>query len=483
MGTTRRGLSIWGAERHGRPLRRSEESEMKATPSRDVASTAAGATRRRALGRIAAGAGGGPLLAACGGPGSPAEPQAAEPASFDGKVLQHWGSYDAPGRDAWLKHYERFVQEKAPGLKVEIQNVTNAEYLPKLTAAIVGGAPPNSCRFKENLNNDLAARNNVLALDGYFSRDKTVRLADFTAQSVEALTYKDKPYGMPHYHQYVILGWNKALFQQAGLNPERPPETWQELRDYARRLTIPDKGQWGFRLYEFGPPPREQLFNWYMEWVWRNGGEVWNRERTRATLDGVESVQALQTHVDMLYGDRTVIPPDQTQLGVESGKLAMWMPTAVGVLNLRRTQPDLNFGLGPMPKNKQFATQLQTNSLAIISGARERDVAWSSLAYLAREDQMQLWQAEPQLSAVPVRKALLDKAPWSDPASGWRPIIDVLKMPGNRAKPHIPEWDEYTEKNIAPFLTEAWRQQKGPKDALSEANRQANAWLDARPKG
>ena len=65
MGTTRRGISIWGAERHGRPLRRSEESEMKATPSRDAASTAAGATRRRALGRIAAGAGGGPLLAAC----------------------------------------------------------------------------------------------------------------------------------------------------------------------------------------------------------------------------------------------------------------------------------------------------------------------------------------------------------------------------------------------------------------------------------
>ena len=59
----------------------------------------------------------------------------------------------------------------------------------------------------------------------------------------------------------------------------------------------------------------------------------------------------------------------------------------------------------------------------------------------------------------------------------------MLKMPGGRAKPHIPEWDEYTEKNIAPFLTEAWRQQKAPKDALTEAHRQANAWLDARPKG
>ena len=41
-------------------------------------------------------------------------------------------------------------------------------------------------------------------------------------------------------------------------------------------------------------------------------------------------------------------------------------------------------------------------------------------------------------------------------------------MPGNRPKPRIPEWDEYTEKNIVPYLTEAWRQQKSPKDALTE---------------
>jgi hypothetical protein len=35
---------------------------------------------------------------------------------------------------------------------------------------------------------------------------------------------------------------------------------------------------------------------------------------------------------------------------------------------------------------------------------------------------------------------------------------------------------------LVPYLTEAWRQQKTPKDALTEANRMANAWLEARPK-
>src|SRR5262249_27206060 len=161
---------------------------------------------------------------------------------------------------------------------------------------------------------------------------------------------------------------------------------------------------------------------------------------------------------------------------------AMWMPTAVGVLNLRKTQPDLDFGLGPMPRNKQFATQLQTNSLAIVSGAKERDIAWTAIAYMSREDQMQLWQADAALSAVPVRKALLDRAPWSDAASGWAPIIDVLKMPGGRPKPHIPDWAQVTEKHTGPSLVEAGRKRRPPRGALPESARRPSAGRAARPK-
>jgi ABC-type glycerol-3-phosphate transport system substrate-binding protein len=442
-----------------------------------------GWSRRRALGAALGGGGVVSILAACArapvaGPDSKPTPGA----RFDGRVLQHWGSYDGAGIAAWTRFYDQFVESQAPGLRVDIQGVPNPEYLPKLTAAIVAGSPPDFCRFKENLNNDMAARKNALALDAYLAKDKAVKLADFTPSSVAALTFKDAPYGLPHYHQYVILGWNKTLFKQVGLNPDKPPETWAELRDYAKRLTDPDKGQWGFKLYEYGPPVREQQFNWFMEWVWRNGGDVWaDKERTRSTVDSPASVDAMQTMVTMIAGDRSAIPQDQPQIGVETGKLAMWMPTAVGVLNLRKTQPDLDFGLGPMPRNKQFATQLQTNSLAIITGAKERDLAWAAIAYMSRDDQMQLWQADADLSAVPVRKALFDRAPWSDAASGWTPIIDVLKMPGGRPKPHIPDWDEFTEKNICPFLFDAWTQKKAPKDALIESARQANAWLAARP--
>jgi ABC-type glycerol-3-phosphate transport system substrate-binding protein len=442
-------------------------------------------TRRTSLAALATASAA--LASACGAAGTggatagtSGAPGAAK--RWDGTTLALWGSYGAAERDALLKFYERFAQEQAPGLQTEIQIYTNAEFMTKLTAALAGGTGPDFTRFKEYQAIDTAARQSTLALDALLSKEKTLKLTDFTTQSVEGSKYQDKVYGVPHHHQLVILGWNKELFKQVGLDPEKAPETVQDLREYARRLTAPERGQWGFRLYEFGPPPREQIFNWFMEWVWRNGGDVWNKDRSRATLDTPEAVQALQVMVDMVYGDKSTIPPEQPQLNIETGKLGLYMPTGAGVLSLKKTAPDLNFGLGPMPKLKQFATQLQHNTFSIMTNSKLRDLTWQAITFMARDDVMQAWQADPQIATVPVKKALLEKAPWSDPASGWKPIIDVVKMPGNRPKPHIPDWDEYTEKNIVPLLTEAWRQQKTPKDALAEANRMANAWLDARPK-
>jgi ABC-type glycerol-3-phosphate transport system substrate-binding protein len=442
--------------------------------------------RRRAL--LALTGGGAALAAACGLPGGAgtggSAPAGGTPAGkrWDGTTLALWGSYGPGERDALQPFYDRFAREQAPGLKTEIQIYTNAEFMTKLTAALAGGTGPDFTRFKEYQAVDTAARGSTLALDGLLSKEKTLKLADFTQQSVDGSKYKDKLYGIPHHHQFVMLGWNKELFKQVGLNPDRAPETVDELREGARRLTNPANGQWGFREYEFGPPPREQIFNWFMEWVWRNGGDVWNQDRTRSTVGSPESVAALQILVDLLYADRSAIPPDQTQLGIETGKLGIYMPTGAGVLSLKKTAPDLDFGLGPMPKLKQFATQLQHNTFSIMSNSKLQDVTWQALLFMCRDDVMQQWQSDPQIATVPVKKALLDKSPWSDPASGWKPIIDVVKMPGNRPKPFVPDWDEFTEQHVVPFLTQAWRQEKSPKDALTEAAGQANAWLAARPK-
>ena len=63
-----------------------------------------------------------------------------------------------------------------------------------------------------------------------------------------------------------------------------------------------------------------------------------------------------------------------------------------------------------------------------------------AISFMSRDDVMQQWQSDATIATVPVKKALFESPPWSDLASGWKPIIDVLRMPGNRPKPSIPKW-------------------------------------------
>ena len=59
-------------------------------------------------------------------------------------------------------------------------------------------------------------------------------------------------YGIPYTVDLSGLVWNKELFREAGLDPERPPETWDELIEYAQKLTkTNDSGeveQYGFAI-------------------------------------------------------------------------------------------------------------------------------------------------------------------------------------------------------------------------------------------
>jgi ABC-type glycerol-3-phosphate transport system substrate-binding protein len=412
------------------------------------------------------------VAGACRPGGETAQPGGAAKRVQTG-LLQLWGSYGAMERDVLLKYLNQFAALH-PGTTVELQIYTNQDFMTKLIAALAGGTGPDFVRFKEYQALDMAALGYAVELDGLVSKDKRIRLDDFTTQSVEGSRYKNKLAGIPHHHQFVMMGWNKTLFQQAGLNPDKGPETWDELRDFARRLRKPENDVWGFRLYEIAGKPREQQFNWFMEFVWRNGGDVFNKDRTQVLLDRPESIEAMQFMVDLMYRDKSTPTPADPIPDANKGKVAIWMPTGAGFLNVRQTAPDLVWGIGPMPRKKQFATQAQHNTFSMLKVSKLQDLTWEAIIYLASDEVASKWQ--PEVATIPVRKSVYEKPPYSnDP--GWKQIIDILRMPGNRPKPHVPNWDEFTEETICPYLLEAWAQQKSPKDALMEATRQGNAWL------
>ena len=366
--------------------------------------------------------------------------------------------------------------------------------------------PPDVARLKEYRLADLGARDALFALDGHVARDPAVRLADFTPQSVEGSRatirnqrdqkdgrgrQSERPLlGLPDSHQLVVLYWNTDLVVAAGGDPARAPATWEALRQAARAaMAVAPATQpagradhaakwWGFQFYEFSL--REQVYCWFMEWVWRAGGEVWagqGRDRTRATLDTPEALRVLQFHLDLLYGDRTAVPPGAPVAdliaNVAQGRVGYWMTTANAALTYARTAPGLRFGVGPMPADRRDAHQRQHNALSVFKDSRAPDLAYRLVGFRSREDVQARWAAEG--AWLPVRPALWTRPPFSQDAL-WQAIGRIVQRPGNRTKPVVPEWDAFTGA-VLPHLLAAWRDEVPPRQALAAAERAAVTYL------
>src|SRR5699024_4515820 len=74
-------------------------------------------------------------------------------------------------------------------------------------------------------------------------------LDDFYEGFMSNSQIDDHVWSLPFQRSTIVLYYNKDAFEEAGLDPERPPETWDELVEYGEALTIDDgKTQWGLEI-------------------------------------------------------------------------------------------------------------------------------------------------------------------------------------------------------------------------------------------
>src|SRR5260370_22425715 len=83
-------------------------------------------------------------------------------------------------------------------------------------------------------------------------------------------TYNGKFYAVPFQRSTPVMYYNKDAFAEAGLDPEKPPVTWQELANVAQKLTQRE----GDRVTRWGLELPLEAFNWfYYPLVYANAGE------------------------------------------------------------------------------------------------------------------------------------------------------------------------------------------------------------------
>jgi sn-glycerol 3-phosphate transport system substrate-binding protein len=94
------------------------------------------------------------------------------------------------------------------------------------------------------------ARDNYLILD-YLENDSELDMDDYYPAMWDYARYEGKICAIPYNISTPVMYYNKDLFKSAGLDPEKPPQTWDELLTYAKAITKDENGDgnpeiWGF---------------------------------------------------------------------------------------------------------------------------------------------------------------------------------------------------------------------------------------------
>ena len=227
---------------------------------------------------------------------------------------------DAQFWDAFGKLY--------PSIKVTKQNLSYNEMLDKLRTAALGKAAPMVARLPILWGVEFAAKGQ---LREFGPADVGYGADEFWPGAMKSVTWKGKTHGVPTNNETMALIWNAGLFRDAGLDPESPPATWDDVVAYSRKIKE-KTGKYGYgmvaRVNAGNTPFR------FMPQVWAYGGGALDEAEASPTYKTVYANNAgtraaLQASYDMYVRDKSVPVSALTNTQVEnqdpfiSGNLAM----------------------------------------------------------------------------------------------------------------------------------------------------------------
>ena len=120
-----------------------------------------------------------------------------------------------------------------PNIKVSKLSLDYNTMLDKLRAASLGKAAPMVARLPILWGSEFAAKGMLMPFgpaDVGFGDD------EFWPGALKSVTWKGRKYGVPTNNETMALIWNADLFKQAGLDPEKPPATWDDLVVYSKQI-------------------------------------------------------------------------------------------------------------------------------------------------------------------------------------------------------------------------------------------------------
>jgi sn-glycerol 3-phosphate transport system substrate-binding protein len=292
-----------------------------------------------------------------------------------------------------------------PGIKVTpIYAGTYQETLVKALTAHKSGTPPVTSVLLSTDMFTLIDEDAIVPIDNFVkTADDKAWLNSFYPAFMMNSRTNGKTWGVPFQRSTVVMYYNKELFKEAGLDANRPPQTWADLKTTATKLTKKDASgkvtQWGVQIPSSGFP-----YWLFQTLTTTNGAILANEAGTQVKFDDPKVIEALQYWVDL--GKAGIHPPGVVEWGTTpkdffEKKVAM-MYTTTGNLTNVKNNAKFDFGVAMIPGNSRKGSPTGGGNFHIFKKATpaQQEAAFKFIKWVTQPEHAAQWSMDTGYVAV-----------------------------------------------------------------------------------
>ncbi|MBS0337988.1 MAG: ABC transporter substrate-binding protein [Proteobacteria bacterium] len=372
-------------------------------------------------------------------------------------------------------------EKENPGIKMKpIYSGTYQESIVKALTAMKSGEPPVLSVLLSTDMFTLIDEGAIVDWTGLAtSADDKVWLKSFYPAFMENSETGGKTWGIPFQRSTIVLYWNKEMFKAAGLNPDKAPENWKEMLQYAQKLTRRDASgnvtQWGVQVPSSGFP-----YWLFQGFTTPNNAILMNKSGDKTHFDSPAVIEALQYWVDLSQKHK-VMPPGIIEWGTTpkdffEKKIAM-MWTTTGNLTNVKNNAKFDFGVAMLPANKRRGSPTGGGNFYLFkkSTPAQQQAALKFVKWMTSAERAAQWGIE--TGYVAVRPQAWETVAMRKYAAGFAPAAvarDQLEYSVAELSTHD---NQRVTKALNDGLQAALTGTKKPEQAMKDAQREADRIL------
>lgn len=258
-----------------------------------------------------------------------------------GKITLHfWQFWTDPEIKPAVEELIKEFENENPNIQVRLTDLTWSDGHEKIVVAFSSNTAPDVLELGSDWVPEFSSQGVLLDVTDSAEKIKSAYLM------WEPVTYQQRIYGFPWILDTRVIFYNKDLMIKVGLDPQSPPETWDELLEYCEKINSLRPEAYGFGANSF---ERHRLYKKFLPFFWSNNGRILSDDQKECLINSKEGKEALRFYKKLtqqgLIGTQRMLDEKfkRNQIGfLLSGG---WL-----LHDIRKNHPELNFGLCLVPQ-------------------------------------------------------------------------------------------------------------------------------------